>query len=366
MRKLLTNKIILYLPLLIIMIISFFNMYNTRFINPIYNNHLNKQIIWYIIAIILFIIINKINTNILFKYSKYLYILCNILLLIVLIFGKSINGAKAWISLGIISFQPSEIMKLGIALYLSSYVSNYEINNRKDELLLIIKVLLIVITPSILVFLEPDTGAIIFYLIIAITVLYLKKINKKWFFLLFILSGILLTCFIILYICNQDLLIKLLGTSFFYRVERLITFKTENSYQLDNALIAIGAAKFFNFNLTGISIYIPEAPTDFIFAFNISNFGIISGIIILICYILINIFLINKYININDKKIKLFLSSFINIFLFHEIINIGMNLGLVPIIGIPLPFLSYGGSTIIIFSIFLSIIIKQTNNMDIY
>ena len=366
MKKILTNKLLLYLPLLIIMVVSLLNMYNTRFINPIYTNHLSKQIIWYIIAIIIFIIINKLNISILFKYSKYLYILSNILLLIVLIFGKSINGAKAWLNIGILSFQPSEIMKLTMSLYLSYFISNYSINKQKDELLLIIKSLIITIIPSILVFLEPDTGAIIIFFIITLTSLYLKGINKKWFILLFMISILLLIGFIILYIFNQDLLIKLLGTSFFYRVERLITFKTENSYQLNNSLIAIGASKLFNFNLNGISIYIPEAPTDFIFAFNISNFGIIIGLLILLCYFLIDIFLITKYINNNDKKIKLFLSSFINIFLFHQIINIGMNLGLVPIIGIPLPFFSYGGSTIIIFSIYLGIIIKLTNNMDKY
>ena len=164
-----------------------------------------------------------------------------------------------------------------------------------------------------------------------------------------------------LYIYNQEILINLIGTSFFYRVERLITFSTESSYQLENAIIAMGSASFFGSGLNKVSLYIPEAPTDFIFAFNISNFGIISGIIVILCYLLIDIFLINKYLTVKQKQIKLVLISFISIFFFQQFINIGMNLGLLPIIGIPLPFLSYGGSTIIIYFMFLGIILNILN-----
>ena len=366
MKRIINSKLIIYLPILIIMIISFLNMYNARYINSIYNNHLVKQITWYIISIILFIIVKKININTIFKYSKYLYIIANILLVIVLFKGRIINGSRAWLSINNISFQPSEIMKLCLTLYLIYFVNNYKINNKYNEVLLIIKALIIMLIPSILVFLEPDTGAILFYVVITFTILMLSNIRKKWFIYLFIILIILLVTFILLYIFNQDILIRLLGTSFFYRVERLITFQTENSYQLENALIAIGSSSLFGTGMNKISIYIPEAPTDFIFAFNISNFGYLSGIVILLCYILIDIYLINKYRIINDKKIKLFLSSFINILLLHEVINIGMNLGLLPIIGIPLPFLSYGGSTIIMYSIYIAIIIKSINNsMDI-
>ena len=365
MKKILNSKLLLYIPLLLIVVISFFNMYNAQFINSIYNHHLIKQITWIFIAIILFIIIKQFNNFTLFKLSNYLYYFSLSLLILVLIIGKNINGAKAWLNIGNISFQPSEIMKLCLNMYLISIISNNKINNSKYEIILIIKVLIITIIPSIFVFLEPDTGAIIFYILIALTCLYHANINKKWFFYLIILTIILIASFIIIYLTNQDLLIKLIGTSFFYRVERLITFHTENSYQLENAIIAIGSSSLYGSGFNHVSLYIPEAPTDFIFAFNISNFGYLSGLIVIVCYFAINLFLINKYHKIKDKKIKLLLSSFINILLLHEVINIGMNLGLLPIIGIPLPFLSYGGSTIIIYSIYLSIIDKGINNMDI-
>lgn len=364
MKKIINSKLLFFIPLLIIMCISFLNMQNAKLLNSLYENNLIKQIIWYIVGFTLIIILNKVNTKTIFKYAKYFYLISIILLILVLFFGKVTNGAKAWFNLGFFSFQPSELTKLTLVLYLSDVTSQYKITNIKSEFILILKVAIITIIPSILVFLEPDTGAIIFYLLISFTILYFAGIKKIWFLLLAIVIIFAIGSFILLYIYNQDLLIKLIGTSFFYRVERLITFKTASSYQLENALIAMGSAGILGTGLNKVSLYIPEAPTDFIFAFNISNFGIISGIIILLCYFLINIYLLNNFFSTNNIKIKLVLISFISIFIFQQIINIGMNLGLLPIIGIPLPFLSYGGSTIIIYFIFLGMIFNFNNKQQ--
>lgn len=358
MKKVINNKFLLFIPLLIIMLISFFNMQNAKLLSSLYNLNLIKQIIWYNLGFIILFITYKINTKALFKYSKLFYYGSLFLLFLVLIIGKTTNGAKAWFDLGFFSFQPSELMKIALVLYLSEIASKESLKSIKDEFRLILKVAILTIIPSILVFLEPDTGAIIFYLLIAISILAFTPIHKFWFIILSIILGLFLGAFIILYIFNQDLLISLIGTSFFYRVERLITFKTSSSYQLENALIAIGSSSFLGTGLNKVSIYIPEAPTDFIFAFSISNFGFLTGAIILICYFLIDIFLIHKYFSIKNKQYKLILVSFIIMFVFQQVISIGMNLGLLPIIGIPLPFLSYGGTNLIIYFIFLGIILK--------
>ena len=356
MNKIINSKYMLIIPLFIIMIISLLNMQNAKALSTLYEHNLIKQIIFFGIGIILVIIINRININTILKYSKYYYYISVLLLVLVLFFGKNINGSTAWFDFKLFSFQPSELVKLTLALYLSSIAA---VN--KPDFKLILKVIIITLIPSILVFLEPDTGAIIFYFLIAITVLLVAGVKKYWFVILGIIIILLLGTFILLYIYNQEILINLIGTSFFYRVERLITFSTESSYQLENAIIAMGSATIFGSGLNKVSLYIPEAPTDFIFAFNISNFGIISGIIVILCYLLIDIFLINKYLTVKQKQIKLVLISFISIFFFQQFINIGMNLGLLPIIGIPLPFLSYGGSTIIIYFMFLGIILNILN-----
>lgn len=353
MKKVINSPLLLFIPLLIIMIISFMDMQNAKLLSDLYEKNLLKQLIWYIVGFGTILIIKKINIQTILKYSKYFYWLSIILLVLVLFFGKETNGARAWFNFGIFSFQPSELTKLTLILYLSDIASQ-----SKPDFRLILKVSILTIIPSILVFLEPDTGAIIFYFLSAITILYFAPIKKYWFLILLGIIILLGGTFIILYIYNRDLLIKLIGTSFFYRIERLITFQTESSYQLENALIVMGSASFFGTGLNKISLYIPEAPTDFIFAFTIGNFGIFTGFLILLCYLLIDIFLINQYLKQKNKKIKLVLISFISIFFFQQIINIGMNLGLLPIIGIPLPFLSYGGTTIIIYFLFLGIILN--------
>ena len=364
MKKVINNKLFLFIPIIIIMIISFLNMYNAKLLSSLYISNLTKQIIWYLISFSILIIIRSLNIKFIYKYSFLFYLLTTFLLLYVLIFGKVTNGAKAWINFGFFSFQPSEIAKLSLTISLSKLASNYQKSSIKKELVYILKILILTLIPSILVFLEPDTGAIIFFILIAFTVLVLSPIHKFWYLCLLGLgiSGIAL--FIILYIFNQDLLINLIGTSFFYRVERIITFKTMSSYQLENALIAMGSSSLFGSGLGKVSLYIPEAPTDFIFAFTISNFGLLTGFLVLICYFFIDLYLINKFLNTPKSITYYILACFIVISLFSQLINISMNLGLLPIIGIPLPLLSYGGSSLIIYFMFLGLTQKKPyNNM---
>lgn len=362
MKKILNNKFLFYIPLLLIMFISFFNMYNARFLSTLYSKSLIKQVIWYILGFIIFIICCKINTKFIFKYGIFFYTLSIVLLIYVLLFGKVINGAKAWITIKGLSFSPSELTKLSLAIMLSNIMNNYKKSGIKREILFISKVLILSLIPSILVFIEPDTGAILFYLVIAFTTILLSNIHKFWYIFVIIISILLISIFITLYLFNRDLLINLLGTSIFYRVERIALFKTMNSYQLDNALIGIGSANAFINGIGNIRIYIPEAPTDFIFAFTITNFGYIIGYLIILCYFCMDIYLINRYSNSKKGPLKYLLASFISIFILSQIINIGMNLGLLPIVGIPLPFLSYGGSTLIIYFLFLGIIFSSKVN----
>ena len=354
MKKVINSNYLLFIPLFLIMGISLLNMQNARILSDLYQYNLLKQIIFFIIGLMIIFIIKKLNITILLKYSFYYYLFSVILLVLVLFLGKNINGSNAWFDFGFFSFQPSELTKLTLDLYLIDVVAK-----NKANFMLILKVLIITLIPSILVFLEPDTGAIIFYFLIALAGLIVAPIKRVWFLVLAFIILSLFIGFILLYLYKRDLLINLIGTSFFYRVERLITFKTESSYQLENALVVMGSATLFGSGLNKVSLYIPEAPTDFIFAFNIGNFGIISGLLVLFCYLLIDLYLLNKYFVIKNKKIKLVLISFISIFFFQQFINIGMNLGLLPIIGIPLPFLSYGGSTIIIYFAFLGIILNM-------
>lgn len=354
------NNLLFYIPLLILITISLFTMYHARLISPLFKNHAIKQFIFFTIGIFLLTIKKKLKMQWLFDYSSILYLLNVFLLLLVLFYGNTTNGAKAWFKLGSFSFQPSELMKLNLCLYLSYVTEKQNFNSFTQEIAYVLKVIGILFIPSILVFLEPDTGAIIFYIVIALGIALNSKLSKKWFLLFLLIIIITLASFFYTYFYHQELLIKIIGTSFFYRVERILNF--QKGLQIENALIALGSAPFFQLKLNSTGIYIPEAPTDFAFALTSNVFGMFGNIIVLICYLIISCFLLKKWQQEKKEKNKLFLSGFLCMFFLNVFYNIFMNIGLVPIMGIPLPLLSYGGSTTIVYFFFFLIILKRQND----
>ncbi len=361
MRKKKTNNLSFYIPLLLILTMSILIMYHARLINDIYKNHFLKQSIFFLIGIFLLRNKEKWASLELFQYSPYLYWLNLLFLILVLFFGSTINGAKAWFHFGFFSFQPSELMKLSLSLYLTEITTNFNWKQKHNKRNYLCQIFILFLFPSILVFLEPDTGAILFYFLITLTIALSSKIPKKWFFYLFLLLLIFISGFFILYFQKQDWLIRYFGTSFFYRVDRLLNF--QKGMQIENALIAIGSAPLFQINLTKTGIYIPESPTDFVFSLAANVFGITGNIIILICYILLDIAILKKKNTQKKDSLRIFTNAFLTSFLFNQIYNIFMNIGLVPIMGIPLPFLSYGGSTTIVSFLFLSIILNSKTKL---
>ncbi len=353
-----TKKIFLFIPLFIIMLFSLYAMYSVKSINTLYNNYFYKQLLWYILGFLVMFIFSHFSLNIKSKIPLILYIINVLLLFLVLLIGDDVNGAKAWFNLKYFSFQPSELMKFTLCLYLSFVIAKHNSKKIKKEIILITKVIIIILIPSILVFLEPDTGAIILYMLIGFTMLLTAKLNKWWYISLILILTLFGGIFFFLYFKEQDLLIKLIGSSFFYRVDRLINFTHGTGFQIKTALIAIGSSSFFRFKLNG-PIYIPEAPTDFIVAYLISVTGLFGFIIIALAYLIIDIYFLNLLFKEKNKQNKLFIAGFIGMFFFQQLQNFSMNVGLLPIMGIPLPFLSYGGTNILVYFIFLSMIFKK-------
>lgn len=348
-KKVLMDKMFLWIPIIILIIISLLNMYYVGLDNSGYQSYFFKQALWFGLGIIVVIILHFVKAKKLLFYSKYIYLLNVLLLILVLFFGTTVNGSKAWFQFPYFSIQPSELMKFSLTLYLSTVLAN---SPPKDWQVLL-KGMVITLIPSLLVFLEPDTGAIIIYFIILFGIIVVYKIPIKWYLLLGALILILLGTFGYLYYFNQDLLIELIGTSFFYRIDRLLTFVNQDSFQLNRALISIGTSNLFSATK---GVYIPEAPTDFIVALSISQLGIISFIMILLCFFVLDIYFLIKLFKAHDNHYKLFISGFLAMFIFAQIQNIGMNLGVLPIIGLPLPFVSYGGTNIIVYFMFLGIL----------
>ena len=335
MKRIINKKYLILIPILILNIISLFYLHNTEY----YIKHL----IYIIISYILLFFTSKIKLKYIKHIIRPLYYFNIILLIIVLLFGKEINGSKAWIHIYSFSFQPSELLKISLILYLSLII------NKKT-----IYLLTLTLIPSILIFLEPDTGSIIFLIIILLSVLKYKNINKKNIIAISIFITILITSHIFLYITNKDTLINLYGNKIFYRIDRLISFKELNNIQNKNSLISITTNKL---------IYIPENHNDFIFAAILSKYNFIITILILLSYSAIFIYFIEKIDN--KKNISNILNfTILNMLLFQVFYNIIMNLSLVPIIGIPLPFISYGGSNLTTLYILIGLSINNMDNMD--
>lgn len=329
------NKYIILIPILILNIISIIYLSNTQYIT--------KHLVFLLSSYIVLFISSKININFILKITPYLYIISLILLIVVLLFGREINGSKAWIHLFGISIQPSETAKIILIIYLANLTIK-----RKSTIYLII----ITLIPSILTILEPDTGAIIIYLIILLSNLKYLKIKKKTIITSTIIIGLFIITNIGIYIYNKDILTNIYGTKILYRIDRLISFKEQNNIQTINSLISIGSHNL---------LYIPENHNDFIFASIISKYSPITFLLIILSYIAIFIYYLN---NITKRKNISNIINFtiLNMLLFQIFYNILMNLSLVPIIGIPLPFISYGGSYLITLYTLIGISINLNKN----
>lgn len=352
--------------MIIFFIISLLSLYSADIINTSVNNILYKQLLWIIVGLFLIKIITTIGNNTIIKYSFILYIIMNILLLFLLLFATPINNAKCWFKIpGIGTIQPSEFMKITLILFLSNYINNYKLNHKylsiKEEIHLLFKVFIIILIPTILTFLEPDTGAVFMYLILTISILFISKIRIRWFVGSILCLSTLILFVLYLYHYNINLFIKILGNSFFLRVERLINWSNTSGMQLERGLASIGSSGILGNGFSKNIIYFPEAHTDFIFAVFSSNFGYLGSFILITLIILFDLEIINIAINSKKRVNKYICIGILGILFYQQVQNIGMTFGLLPITGITLPFISYGGSSLLSYMIMIGIIFNIHN-----
>ena len=352
------------IPIILLSIISIITIYSSlTYTSPSLGNLALKQALWYGVGWILVFILIKLGNDYLYRHTWILYIAGNVLLLLLLFFGTPINNSKCWFMIpGIGSIQPSEFMKIFIMLVLATMIHNFRSDYKnpdcKDEFVFILKTLGVILIPSILTFLEPDTGAVLIYFVIYFSMMFISGIRIRWFILGLLLVVSIVGGILFLYYCKEDLFIKLFGTSFYYRLERIFNWNEGSGLQLENSLAAIGSAGLFGHGFNKTPIYFPESSTDFIFAVFASNFGLI-GVIILISIIIffdVNVFLLIKK-KIEDTN-KFIIAGILGMLVFQQIQNIGMTLGIFPITGITLPFISYGGSSLLSYMLIVGIILN--------
>ena len=362
----LDKTLIIYVS--IFAIISLISIYSaSMYLSKTLGNLVLKQAMWYAVGILFIFIIYKLKISFFIKISPYIY-LFNVMLLLGLLFvGPVINGSRCWYIIeGIGSFQPSEFMKISLVLieaYIIDKFSSKE-KNAKNEFKLIALIFIVFLIPSILTFLEPDTGAVIIYFIITLLMLFISGIRLRWFIIGISMLIIIVASFLAFFFLKQDMFIKIFGSDFFYRIDRVINWQNGSGMQLENSLAAIGSSGILGHGFNKTPLYFPEAGTDFIFSVYASNFGLIGSCIFILLVVLFDIHLIK--VGMSSKNIyKYIISGILGIFIYQQIQNISMTLGLLPITGITLPFISYGGSSLLSYMILIGFVISIYNEKEL-
>ena len=358
------------IPIILLSIISVITIHSAlTYTSSSLGNLALKQVIWYGVGWILVGILIYLKNEYLYQQTWILYIIGVLLLVLLLFFGTPINNSRCWFTIpGIGSFQPSEFMKIFLMLVLATMIHNfrsdYDNPTMKEEFVFLLKTLGIVLIPSILTFLQPDTGAVIIYLVIYFSMIFTSGIRFRWFIGGCSLAIMMIVGFLYLYFYQQNLFITLFGSSIFYRLERIFSWSQGSGLQLENAMAAIGSAGLFGHGYNQTPIYFPESSTDFIFAVFASNFGFV-GVLVLIAII---IYLDIQILLLSRKKIEdinqFIISGILGMLVFQQIQNIGMTVGLLPITGITLPFVSYGGSSLLSYMILVGILLNISVKKD--
>ena len=350
------------IPLIIFFIISVTSIFSaSKSISQ--TKVVTKQVIWYLVGFFIIIFTLKKDLKKITNFGVPLYVIGNILLFLLLIFGKEVNGSKCWFILpGIGSFQPSEFMKLILILMNAKvfeyFNKKYPKRTLKEDIKIFFTIMIITFIPSVLTFLEPDTGMVIIYFLISFVMLFIFGIKKSIFFFIVSIVLLLTGAFLYYYFNYQDDFINLFGTSFFYRIDRLLDWSNKSGMQLTNAMAAIKAAGPFGFGIGNTPIYIPESHTDFIFSVFSSNFGLVGTLILIGTIIVFDFGLLKLANDTKDRMHKYIILGFVTMILYHQIQNMGMNIGLLPITGITLPFISYGGSSLLSYMFGIALILN--------
>lgn len=309
-----------------------------------YNNNyyfLIRQLFWLLVGVIVFFITSR------FKYEKYknmsalMYIAGVALLVSVLVFGKEVNGAKRWLSIGVssssISIQPSEFAKLILILVLAGVMERYrKIRNSKTKML--INMLILISLYAGLILAERSFSTTVQVGMIGLIMLFVSGVNLGQFFAVF---SLIMTIGAVSIISTP------------YRLQRILghNMGTDGVYQAKQSLIAIGSGgligKFYGNGLQKY-FYLPEIHTDYIFSGYAEETGFLGSLFLIILYIGLLSIIVITLLKIKDMYARYILVGIFGMFSIQILGNLAVVLGLIPSTGIPLPIMSYGGSTTVV------------------
>ena len=349
--KIFSLDYILILSILVLGIISMFAMYSTD--GGEFKYHTNSHILRFFVFFGLFFLVSLVQIRFWHDNSYILYILFFVLLLGVKYFGLTSSGSKRWLDLYFMNLQPSELMKIGLILFLAKYYHRVSIENMNSVRYLFTPIIAL-IAPILLVATQPDLGTSILIAAGGIVVAWLAGVRIKFF-----------AYSTLLFLALLPVAISFLKP---YQKSRILTFLNPErdplgaGYQIIQSKIAIGSGGLFGKGfLQGSQSYLdylPEKHTDFIFTLFSEEFGFFGSLFILLLYAVI----ISRIIMIGNLTRstfgKLYCYSFATAFFIYVAVNMMMVLGLLPIVGSPLPIMSYGGSSMMAIMFGLGIVMS--------
>lgn len=312
--------------------------------------YFKSQFVFFIISVIIMYIISNIDYSIYFKNSKKIFLSCLLLLILVLIprIGTVRNGSRSWFGIGSLGIQPSEFMKLAMIIFISKYLTLNEKRVKKN----CFKILLVILSIFGLVMLQPDFGTGIVITMIGISMLYVAGVNMKFFLKLGLLGIVGIVVLIVIAP---------------YRLKRIISFLNPwsdplgSGFQIIMSLYAIGPGGLFGYGLGNSRqkhFYLPEPQTDFIFSIILEELGFLGCIIVIALFlgiIISGLIISKKCNNLFAKYVSFGITFWIA---FQSILNLFVVVGLIPVTGVTLPFLSYGGSSLLILYIGIGIVLN--------
>tara|TARA_B100001173_G_scaffold196695_1_gene169621 strand:+ start:91 stop:1215 length:1125 start_codon:yes stop_codon:yes gene_type:complete len=346
---------ILIFSILLLSIISLLVMYSTDGGEILY--HTKSHFIKLVAFFLLMLVISFFNIKIWHITSYFLYIATVVLLIWVSFYGITVSGSQRWMNLYVIVLQPSELMKIGVILCLAKYYHRIKIDN-VNSFTSISVALLIILIPLILVLSQPDLGTSILIALSGLIILWLGGVKIKYFFFSFVT-----------FLISLPFIISFLKP---YQKIRILTFLDPDrdplgaGYQIIQSKIAIGSGglegKGFLKGTQSYLDFLPEKHTDFIFTLFSEEFGFIGSIVLLIIYSIIIVRIIRIGAISRSNFAKLFCFGFAFAIFIYIVVNLAMVLGLLPIVGSPLPIMSYGGSSMLATMIGFGIVLSAKIN----
>ena len=332
---------VLFIPMCLVLILSLIVLFSAG--GGSWTRFAMSQLFKIIFGFVIFFIVSFSNIKTWIKNAYFIYAIALIFIILVTFFGDVGMGAQRWLSLGFINIQPSEFIKIALVLALARYFAwknSVELSQFKNYLIPI----LIMMVPFLLICTQPDLGTGISLLLVTIGMFYIVGANKKWF----LIAGILgvLVAPVVWYGAMHD-----------YQRGRIITFLNPDldskgaGYQINQAKIAFGSGGFVGKGyMSGTQAqqsFLPEKHTDFIFTMLGEEFGFVGAFMLLIIYTFIIVVLFWTAKTCRNRFGQLICFGFMLNFFIYYFINISMVLGILPTVGVPLPLMSVGGSSLI-------------------